>query len=80
MQSLVSCYACMGAWGLGLIALQLRRPPRLNAEPQMHALICAFNASGDVSDNADNARNARPAPSPFPDLPSARATPIRSPG
>ncbi|QNK69234.1 hypothetical protein [Variovorax sp. PAMC26660] len=58
----------------------------------MRSLICACNASVSASDiapadppgiassSAHDARPARPAPSPFPTLPFARTTPIRSPG
>ncbi len=48
-QSLVSFYAFVGAWGVGLVALPLLRPLRLDARPQMRSLICAFNDSDNAS-------------------------------
>lgn len=47
MQSLVSCYACVGAWGLGLVALPLLWPARLNAESRMRARFFALDAPAD---------------------------------
>lgn len=47
--SLVSFYAFVGAWGVGLVSLPLLRPVRLDAQPQMRSLISAFKDSGNAS-------------------------------
>ncbi|SCX53711.1 hypothetical protein SAMN03159363_1364 [Variovorax sp. EL159] len=64
MQSLVSCYACVGAWGVGLVALPLLWPARLNAESRMRARIFALGASADPPGtvfNDDDGNDAQPA-------------------